>query len=189
MKLYFPHFDGTDVLHWIFKVEQFFDYYNTSETQRFSITIVHMDKEVVPWFQMIMKTQPFHSWMEFTRALEIEFGPSSYECPCLTLFKLTQSGSMKDYYFEFTALSNQVSRVTTDALLDCFLNGLNSDVKRDVLAHGPDSILKAVSLARLFQEKYTKKPYQYLPSVSYKSQTQAQTTNSLTKHKPRPQIA
>nr|KYP34631.1 hypothetical protein KK1_044394 [Cajanus cajan] len=181
VKLDFPRFDGIDVLHWIFKAEQFFDYYNTSETQRFTITAVHMDKEVVPWFQMIMKTQPFQSWKEFTQALEIEFGPSSYECPRSTLFKLTQSGSVKDYYSKFTALSNRVSGVTGDALLDYFLSGLNSDIKRDVLAHGPDSILKAVSLAHLFEEKYTKKPYQYLPSMSHKSQTQTQTTTSLPK--------
>ena len=51
------------------------------------IAIIHMEKEVVPWFQMTNRATPFQSWIEFTRALELEFGPSPYKCTRSQLFK------------------------------------------------------------------------------------------------------
>ena len=44
VKLDFPRFDGSEVLQWIFKAEQFFDYYNTPDTQRLTITAIHTEK-------------------------------------------------------------------------------------------------------------------------------------------------
>nr|KYP47443.1 hypothetical protein KK1_030902 [Cajanus cajan] len=52
VKLDFPKFDGSEVLQWIFKAKQFFDYYKTTDEQRLLIASVHLEKEVVPWFQM-----------------------------------------------------------------------------------------------------------------------------------------
>ena len=89
MKLDFPRFDGSEVLQWIFQAEQFFDYYNTSDTQCLTIAAIHMENEVVPWFQMTNQSTPFQSWIDFTRALELEFGPSPYECTRSQLFKLS----------------------------------------------------------------------------------------------------
>nr|KYP46374.1 hypothetical protein KK1_032020 [Cajanus cajan] len=92
VKLDFPRFDGTNLLQWNFKAEQFFNYYNTPDAQRLTIAAVHLDKDVIPWYQMMTRTNTFHSWVDLTRALEIEFGPSPYECPRSHLFKLTQAG-------------------------------------------------------------------------------------------------
>jgi len=78
VKLDFPRFDGSDVLQWIFRAEQFFNYYNTSDEQRLTIAAVHMEKDVVPWFQMMSTSNSFPTWVAFTRALEREFGPSPY---------------------------------------------------------------------------------------------------------------
>nr|KYP32492.1 hypothetical protein KK1_046816 [Cajanus cajan] len=134
VKLDFPRFVGTDVLQWIFKAEQFFNYYNTPDAQRLTIAAIHLEKDVVPWYQMMTRTNTFHSWVDLTRALEIEFGPSPYECPRSHLFKLTQAGSVQDYYVQFTSLANRVHGITTDALLDCFVGGLKPEIRRDVIA-------------------------------------------------------
>jgi len=48
IKLEFPHFNGKNVLEWIFRAEQFFDYYGTLDPDRLTIAFVHLDKEVVP---------------------------------------------------------------------------------------------------------------------------------------------
>jgi hypothetical protein len=84
IKLEFPRFDGTNVHEWIFRAEQFFDYYETPDLDRLTISSVHLDKDVVPWYQMVQRTHPFTLWIEFTRALELDFGPSVYECPRAT---------------------------------------------------------------------------------------------------------
>ncbi|MCH94634.1 transposon Ty3-I gag-pol polyprotein, partial [Trifolium medium] len=91
VRLEFPRFNGTDVLAWIFKANQFFDYYRTSDPERLTIAAVHLDHAVVPWFQMIQRETPFSSWQEFTHALELEYGPSEFERPRTALFKLAQT--------------------------------------------------------------------------------------------------
>jgi len=106
IKLDFPRFDGFDLLQWIFKAAQFFSYYQTLDDQCLIIVAIHLDKEVVPWYQMLTCTNPFHSWITFTRALEMECGPSPYECPWSQLFKLTQITSIHEYYVSFTTLTH-----------------------------------------------------------------------------------
>ncbi|GAU25204.1 hypothetical protein TSUD_151040 [Trifolium subterraneum] len=155
VKLEFPRFDGNNVHEWIFRAEQFFDYYDTPDLDRLTIASVHLDKDVVPWYQMVQRTTPFQSWMDFTRALELDFGPSIYECPRATLFKLNQTGTVAEYYLQFTSLANRVYGLSNDALIDCFISGLSADIRRDVLIHTPNSIVKAVSLAKVYEEKYT----------------------------------
>ncbi|XP_014519802.1 uncharacterized protein LOC106776848 [Vigna radiata var. radiata] len=161
VKIDFPRFDGSDVLQWIFKAEQFFEYYNTPDDQRLTIVAIRLDKEVVPWYQMMARTNPWVSWTGFTRALELEFGPSPYECPRSDLFKLMQTGSVQDYYVQFTALANRVHGVTSEALLDCFIGGLKLEIRRDVVAQSPTTLMRSVSLAKLYEEKYSYKPKLY----------------------------
>lgn len=168
IKLEFPRFDGNNVLEWIFRAEQFFDYYDTPDLDRLTIAFVHLDKDVVPWFQMMQRSHPFHSWAEFTRALELDFGPSIYECPRATLFKLQQTGTVADY-LHFTSLANRVYGLSNDALVDCFISGLNAEIKRDVMIHTPISIVKAASLAKVYEDKYSSshKPQKTTPLTSY----------------------
>ena len=111
---------------------------------------------------MTNQSTPFQSWIDFTRALELEFGPSPYECTRSQLFKLSQIGSVHDYYTQFTALANRVQGVTSEALIDCFVRGLKPDIQRDVIAQSPTTLLRCVSLAKLFEEKYLPKhkPFQ-----------------------------
>ncbi|MCI03602.1 hypothetical protein A2U01_0024642 [Trifolium medium] len=44
IKLEFPRFDGKNVHEWIFRAEQFFDYYETPDHGRLIISSVHLDK-------------------------------------------------------------------------------------------------------------------------------------------------
>ena len=123
---------------------------------------VHLDHDVVPWYQMMQKTDPLLSWQALTRALELDFGPSAYDCPRATLFKLAQSASVNEFYIQFTALVNRVDGLSPAAILDCFISGLQDEIRRDVKAMEPRTLSKAVALAKLFEEKYiaNKKPNQ-----------------------------
>lgn len=165
VKLDFPRFDGNDVLHWIFKAEQFFEFYSTPDTQHLTIAVVHMDMDVVPWFQMRARDNPFQSWIGLTRALELEFGHSPYDLPRSTLFKLTQTDTVNSYYLQFTALANRSEGLSSYAILDCFISGLRPEIKRDVLAQSPRTLSRACALAKLFEEKYPTqpKPFQAAP--------------------------
>ena len=69
-----------------------------------------------------------------------------YDCPRSILFKLVQTGSVSYYYVEFTSLANGVYSLSQDTLLDCFLSGLQTNIKKGV-AQGPISLTKAVALS------------------------------------------
>lgn len=56
---------------------------------------------------------------------------------------------------QFTALSNRVYGISNEALIDCFISGLNPEIHRDVLIHSPINLVKVVSLAKVYEEKYT----------------------------------
>jgi hypothetical protein len=183
VKLEFPRFDGSNVHEWIFRAEQFFDYYETPDPDRLTIASVHLDKDVVPWFQMVQRTNPFQSWIDFTHALELDFGPSIYECPRATLFKLTQTGTVAEYYLKFTSLANRVYGLSNDAMIDCFISGLTDEIRRDVLIYTPTSIVKAVSLAKLYEEKYTtntkpQKTFNYSTNKPFTAKPENSTRNS-----------
>ncbi|GAU25498.1 hypothetical protein TSUD_218700 [Trifolium subterraneum] len=159
VKLEFPRFDGTNVHEWIFRAEQFFDYYDTPDLDRLTMSSVHLDKDVVPWYQMMQRTHPFTSWIELTRALELDFGPSIYDCPRATLFKLKQSGTVSEYYLQFTSLANRVYGLSNDVMIDCFVSGLSDEIRRDVLLHTPSSLVKVVLL------KFVKKKGKFVTLV------------------------
>ncbi|XP_019451764.1 PREDICTED: uncharacterized protein LOC109353858 [Lupinus angustifolius] len=156
ISLGFPHFDGsTPVLEWIFKAEKFFNYHNTPDVSRVDIAAMHFDKDVVPWFQMLHRISTITTWLDLTRALESQFGHSPYDCPMAELFKLSQTCSLSYYYLKFMALANRSIGLNDEALLDCFVGGLDKEIRRDVIAMAPPTLLRVVALARLYEERYT----------------------------------
>ena len=70
---------------------------------------------------MMQHTIPFTSWQAVTRALEIEFGPSIFDCPRASLFKLVQSSFVNDYYLKFMSFSNKLYGISAETLLDYLL--------------------------------------------------------------------
>lgn len=82
----------------------------------------------------VTKSSPLPTWRDFATALEVEFAPSIYQCLRAYLFKLAQIGTMTDYYMEFTSFANRVDGINKEALMDCFLSGLQDDICHDVKA-------------------------------------------------------
>ena len=70
------------------------------------------------------------------------------------LFKLQQIGTVSDYYLKFMALANRSEGLSNEVVLNCFLSGLNVDIRRDVIAQRPTTLIRVVSLSKLYEEKY-----------------------------------
>lgn len=85
---------------------------NITRAERLTIASVHLDQEDVPWFQMMQRVNPFQFRNAFTVSLELDFGPSQPECPQSSLFKLMQTGTVAEYYLEFTSLANRSEGVS-----------------------------------------------------------------------------
>jgi len=56
------------------------------------------------------------------------------------------------------SLVNRSLGLSDEAFLNCFISGLNPDIRRDVVAMTPLTLLCTVILAKLFEEKYNPIP-------------------------------
>lgn len=56
---------------------------------------------------------------------------------------------------QFTALVNRLDGLSAEAILDCFISGLQDDISRDIKAMEARTLTKVVALAKLFEEKYS----------------------------------
>lgn len=133
---------------------------------------MHFDGPVVPWYQMLQKSGAVSSWEVQAKAIETTYGPSLFESPRCALFKLLQEGTVTEYYHTFTGLPNRVTGLSSDAMLDYFISGLKKELQRDIIPWKPDSITRAVTLVRLYEDKYGfldrhgRFKNQYIPDIS-----------------------
>ena len=137
MKLEIPRFDGVDPIGWIFKVNQFFDYYGTPEHERLQIAAFYMEGRALSWFQLMSANAQFTSWPAFIQALQTRFAPSQYEDPIGTLCKLMQKGTVAAYLSEFEDIANRIVGIPPAFLLGCFISGLTPEICRDVQPTSP----------------------------------------------------
>lgn len=87
-----------------------------------------MPDEALSWYKWMHGNHQLSTWEVFTRALELHFGPSSYENHQAALFKLRHVGSVADYQSAFEKLSNRIVGLPSDALLNCFISGLRPEI-------------------------------------------------------------
>ncbi|XP_058752398.1 uncharacterized protein LOC131625563 [Vicia villosa] len=152
-KLELPMFDGSGPLDWLFQAEQFFNFYNMPPENRLSLISFYMKGDALSWFKWMHNSHLLSDWASFTRALELRFGPSTYDNHQAELFKLKQEGTVVEYQTKFEQLGNQVVGLPQDAILNCFISGLNVDIKNEMAIQRPTNISQAIGLAKLIEAK------------------------------------
>lgn len=149
MKLEVSRFNGSNPFGWIFKINQLFSYHDTPELDRLTIASFYMEGPVLAWFQWMSRNDQLSSWPGFLQELEARFAPSQYEDPTDTLFKLTQRGTITEYFSEFESLANCIVGLPPTFLLRCFVSGLAPEIRREVQALQPLTMVQATTLAHL----------------------------------------
>lgn len=69
------------------------------------------------------------------------------------MFKLRQTGTHADYQTEFERVSNRVTGLSREALKNCYISGLRTDVQNELALHKPGSLHEACALAKLIEDK------------------------------------
>ncbi|RYR38078.1 hypothetical protein Ahy_A09g043029 [Arachis hypogaea] len=164
LKVDFPKFNGgNDVLHWLYRAERFFKIYDVPEDQMLDVIAVNLEGRALAWFQLWEKLNQVRNWMNLSIAIQIQFGPSQFDNPREELLKLKQTSSVDKYFESFNDLASRTYGMDDTLLLDCFTGGLHPELKREVKARSPASLLQGVSLAKLFEERF------FLSSSRWKS--------------------
>jgi hypothetical protein len=112
-----------------------------------------MEGEALTWHQWMHSNQQLLTWPLFVQSLELRFAPSQYEDPRAALFKLCQTGTVKEYQTQFETLANRIIGLPAPFYLSCFVSGLKPEIRREVQAFQPMSLSHAISLAKLHEDK------------------------------------
>jgi hypothetical protein len=112
-----------------------------------------MEGEALTWYQWMHSNQQLLTWPLFVQSLELRFAPSQYEDPRGALFKLCQTGTVKEYQTQFETLANRIIGLPAPFYLSCFVSGLKPEIRREVQAFQPMSLSHAISLAKLHEDK------------------------------------
>lgn len=115
------------LIHWsgFFQEECYFELTQVASPQCLSLVPFFMQGSVLAWFKWLHANHLLTTWKEYTQALELRFGLSSYVNHQATLFKLQQLGSVTEYWKEFETLSNREMGLYPEAFLNYFMSGLH----------------------------------------------------------------
>ena len=153
VKLDFPRFKGDDPASWLYKANQYFNFYQTPLCERLLMAFFHMDGDAQIWFQDSDENGMFATWEGFVEALLTRFGSTAYEDPMESPTRLKQSSSAAVYKGQFEALSNRIRGLSDGYKLSCFLSVLKYEVRLHMKMLNPKNLSEAFGLAKI-QEEY-----------------------------------
>jgi hypothetical protein len=151
MELEFPRFKGGDPTSWMFKEIQYFEYYQVHDASKVMHASYHLDDDALIWFQSY--EHDLGCWDNFARAIQLRFGPPSYDDPMELLIKLKHVNSIEEYKGLFESLSNRIRNLSSMHKLNCFMSGLKDEVRLAIKMQGPRTLGEAYALAKI-QEQY-----------------------------------
>nr|KYP64598.1 Transposon Ty3-G Gag-Pol polyprotein [Cajanus cajan] len=128
-------------------------FYQVPWEQRVPMAAFYMQGEALSWFKWMFHNHQLGDWHSFARALEIRFGPSSYENHQAELLKLRQTGSVVDFQTHFEKLCNRVVGILPEVLKNCFISGVLPDIQNEMALFQPQSVSQAIGLAKLIEAK------------------------------------
>ncbi|KAL5785695.1 hypothetical protein ACOSQ2_008087 [Xanthoceras sorbifolium] len=153
LKLKFSKFSGEDPQGWIFKAEQYFEFKEVATEQQVQLASFHLEGIALQWYRWLAKFKGPVTWVEFTKASLLRFGPTDYEDPSEALTRLKQTTTVSAYQEEFEKLSHRVDELPEKFLIRCFVAGLKDDIKLDVKIKQPRSLTEVICVARLVEER------------------------------------
>ena len=113
------------------------------------VVAFHLEGEAESWYQWMDRNGSLVGCYKFLIDLKERFGSSIYDDPLGCISKLTQTGRVSKFRVEFEELMNRISGVTELMLLNFFLWGLKTEIRRELLITLPTSLIETMIKAQL----------------------------------------
>jgi hypothetical protein len=113
---------------------------------------IHLEGEAIQWYDWFEASHGM-TWATFVEGLLVRFGPSAFEDVDDELAKIRQTSSVSEYQSRFEHLANRARYWSERQLIGTFVEGLRSDIRREVKTYRPWTILAAFSFARVQEKK------------------------------------
>ena len=151
-RLEFPRYSSEDPIEWLTRVEQFFEYQRTLESQKVSLASYHLEGEANHWWHWLCRAYQEEgkevSWGMFMEEIWSNFGPTNCEDFDESLSKIQQMVSLRDYQKEFERLGNKAHGWTPKALVSTFMRGLKPEIADEIRMFKPKTLKEAISFAK-----------------------------------------
>jgi len=155
-EMLFPNFEGVDPKIWLDKCENYFCIFNVHESMWVTSASLHMEGSAARWWQVYKQQNGLGTWTQFKQEVESKFGTYAYREALNELLELKQTGTVEDYVTTFEALQCQLLMHNNgyDELffIFYFIKGLKWDIKAAVQAQVPDTMARAIKLAKAQQQ-------------------------------------
>ena len=153
LKLSFPKFNGDDPMGWIYKAEQYFEFQNIAPDQQAQLSSFHLKGIALQWHRWMTKFRGPLTWDEFTKAVQLQFGPTDYEDLSKALTCLKQTTIVATYQEALEKLSHRVDDLPKNFLIGCFIAGFRDDICIDVKIKQPRTLADTIGVAWLIEER------------------------------------
>nr|GEV15126.1 hypothetical protein [Tanacetum cinerariifolium] len=147
--------------------DNYFTYYAIPPDQRLSLSVFYFTGDALSWYKHLSNNNLLSTWLEFIRALETRFGPSTYENHQATLFKFRQTSTIASYQTEFERISNCVTGLSNEALQNGFISGLRFEIQSEMALHNPTTLHQTYGLAKVIEDKLSSNRSRFNQSPRY----------------------
>ena len=152
-KLDFPHFNGDDLIGWIYRVEQYFSLHNTCDFNKVPLASFHLEHEALQWFCWYIKDHEEPQWIDFCQLLLQRFGPSGFDDFTGALTKLRQIGTMREHQIEFEKFVKHMEGLSNAFYRSCFISGLKDTIQSKVKMFCPNTMMEILGFTKLVEDK------------------------------------
>ncbi|VFQ64783.1 unnamed protein product [Cuscuta campestris] len=130
-KLEAPRCDGSDPLRWLYKVKEYFEYYDTPPDDWLRCVTMMLDGPAADWFRWRKNNNLLDGWADFVTKFKLRFDPLHYVDYFGQLARTQQTGSVMDYSTAFEKIlpNHEISLLKPVTLADSFALARELEVK------------------------------------------------------------
>ncbi|VFQ87158.1 unnamed protein product [Cuscuta campestris] len=153
-KLESPKCDGSEPLRWLYKVKEYFEFYDTPPDERLRCITLMLEGAAADWFRWRMENKLIDGWDDFVDKFKQRFDPNQYIDYFGQLAKLRQQGAVIDYQTAFEKVLQHVSGANEEILVSLFHAGLKHHLQQEIAMHKPQTLSESFALARELEAKH-----------------------------------
>ncbi|KAL5763876.1 hypothetical protein ACOSQ2_016470 [Xanthoceras sorbifolium] len=113
----------------------------------------HLERIALQWHRWLTIFRGPLTWVEFTKAVHLRFGPTDYEDPSEALTRPKQTTIVEAYKKAFEKLSHRVDNLPESFLVGCFIARLCDEIRLDVKVKQYQTLTDAIGVSRLIEER------------------------------------
>ncbi|RWW54012.1 hypothetical protein BHE74_00039429 [Ensete ventricosum] len=152
-RMEFPKWEDGDPTGWISRAERFFHFHRIPEKSKVEIVFIQLEGFTIQWYNLYETNHGVPLWRQFKRELLICFGLSEYKNINGQLAKIRQTSTVQEYQSSFERLSNQTRDWSEIQLVREFIEGLNPEIRCEIKARHPRTMIVAISFASVHKRK------------------------------------